>query len=135
MQANKLTDRLSVRGQITAEDVLAAKDAGFTTIVCNRPDGESPDQPSAGAIAAAASAAGLAFHNNPVTPDTLTPEKVRLQGDILRSAEGKVLAYCGSGRRSTILWMLANPDGLTPDERIDIAAQAGYDLASMRPNL
>ena len=135
MQANKLTDELSVRGQISPEDVPAAKDAGFTTIVCNRPDGEMDGQPAASEIEEAARNAGLDFHHNPIAPGNVTAEAVSRQGAVIGGAEGKVLAYCGSGQRATVLWMLSNPDSLSADERIERAATAGYDLASLRPQL
>ncbi len=135
MQANKLTDALSVRGQITTADVQHARDAGFSTIICNRPDGEAAGQATAADIEAAARDAGLAFHHNPVAPGGVTPQAVEKQGEIIGGAEGKVLAYCGSGQRATVLWMLSNPDGLSADERIERAADAGYDLAKLRPDL
>ena len=135
MQAKKLTDTLSVAGQIAPVDVTAAKAAGVTTIICNRPDGEAADQPAADAIRAAAEAADIAFHHNPITPGNPTPDAVRRQGELIKDADGKVLAYCGSGQRATVLWMLANPGGLSADERIACAADAGYDLAQLRPKL
>ena len=55
--------------------------------------------------------------------------------DIIGGADGKVLAYCGSGQRATLLWMLSNPDNLSADERIERAAAAGYDLAGLREQL
>lgn len=135
MQANKLTDELSVRGQILADDIQAAKAAGYTTIICNRPDGEKPDQPSAEEIRAAAESAGLKFYHNPISPDGVTPEAVQKQGEAIGQADGKVLAYCGSGKRATVLWMLSNPHALSPEERIERAAAAGYDLGMLRPKL
>ena len=135
MQANKLTDMLSVRGQILPGDVQAAKDAGFTKIVCNRPDGEDFGQPAASEVEAEARKAGLEFHHNPVAPGGVTPDAVRRQGEVLSKADGKVLAYCGSGQRATVLWMLSNPDSLSADERIERAAAAGYDLAGLSPQL
>lgn len=135
MQANKLTESLSVAGQIAPDDVAAIAAAGFKTIINNRPDGEKPGQPASDAVRAAAEAAGLAYHINPLVPGGLTPAIVAEQGRLLREAEGPVLAHCASGNRSTILWALCNPDGLDADERIRRAAEVGYDIAGLRPNL
>ena len=132
MQANRLTEKHSVSGQIEPSDVGAIKAAGFTAIICNRPDGEAPGQPT---IAAAAEAAGIAFHANPMVGGTLPGEIVEKQGEILRGADAPVLAYCASGRRSTALWMLSNPDQLDADERLRRAEEAGYDLEMLRPQL
>ncbi|WP_143137759.1 beta-lactamase hydrolase domain-containing protein, partial [Burkholderia ubonensis] len=54
MNIRKLTDTLSVSPQITAADLPALSAAGFRAIVCNRPDGEGPDQPTVAEIRAAA---------------------------------------------------------------------------------
>ena len=44
MSMYKLTDTLSVSAQITPQDVPQLAEQGFTAVVCNRPDGESPEQ-------------------------------------------------------------------------------------------
>jgi uncharacterized protein (TIGR01244 family) len=50
-----------------------------------------------------------------------------------RAGEGKVLAYCRSGTRSTLLWSLAEASkGRDPEELAECAAGAGYDLAPVR---
>ena len=135
MDSNQLTENLCVRGQVTPEEVAAAKEAGFTKIVCNRPDGEAEGQPDAEDIRAAAQACGLDFTFNPVSPGAITPEAVQKQADALCEANGKVLAYCGSGKRATVLWALSNPDGLSVEERLERASRAGYDLSELRDRL
>ena len=135
METNKLTDRLCVRGQIMPGDVAAAKAAGFRAIICNRPDGEAPGQPASDAIRAAAEACGLDFTYNPVSPGAITTDAVERQGAALQGAGGKVLAYCGSGKRATVLWALANPEGLSAEERLECASGAGYDLGELRAAL
>ena len=54
----KLSESLSVAAQITPQDVPNIAAQGFTTVVCNRPDGEVPDQASMDEIEAACNAAG-----------------------------------------------------------------------------
>ena len=135
MQANRITEKYSASGQIEPSDVDQIKAAGFTAIICNRPDGETMGQPKMADVAAAAEAAGLAFHANPMAGGTLPGEIIEKQGEILRSADAPVLAYCASGRRSTALWMLSNPEELDADERLRRAAEAGYDLEMLRPQL
>ena len=52
----------------------------------------------------------------------------------LQGADGKVLAYCRSGTRSTLLWALAeSAQGGDPDSLTNMAAKAGYDLSPVRP--
>ena len=54
-----LTDALSVAAQIKTDDLEAIRAAGFRSIVCNRPDGESPDQTDWDTVATAARAMGM----------------------------------------------------------------------------
>jgi uncharacterized protein (TIGR01244 family) len=48
--------------------------------------------------------------------------------------DGKILAYCRSGTRSTLLWSLAQASlGADLDAVTTQAAQAGYDVSPVRP--
>lgn len=131
-----LDDSISVFGQITPEDVAAAKEQGFTTIINNRPEGEEPGQPAGATIEAAAREAGLSYVAIPVSHSGFAPAQVQQMADALDKAEGPVLAFCRSGTRSTFLWALARhilgDDGET---LIAKAADAGYDLGAIRPML
>lgn len=130
-----LDDSTLVSGQIRPEDVAQAAASGVTMIVNNRPDGEEPGQPTAEEIAAAAAAAGIACRHIPVAGG-FAPDQVTAMAEALDGAEGKTLAFCKSGTRSTFLWALAEKqrggDGATIIER---AAGAGYDLSPLRPYL
>ncbi len=131
-----LTDTLSVSPQITLDQVAAAKDEGVTLIINNRPDGESDDQTSGVEIEAAAKAAGIDYVAIPITHSGFSMPQVDAMISALESNDGKTLAYCRSGTRSTLLWALsqakqgANPARLSAD-----AAKAGYDLTPIRPML
>jgi sulfide:quinone oxidoreductase len=105
---------------------------GFRTVINNRPDGESFDQPPASAVAAAAQAAGLAYHHQPVTSGGLTVDDVLHFRELLATAEGPVLAFCRSGTRCANLWALAQAGNCNPDEVIAAAANAGYDVRGLR---
>jgi len=130
----KLDPHISVAGQIAPEDVAAAAAQGFTTIVNNRPDGEQPGQPAGAEIAAAAAAAGLAYHAIPVDHSGFREEQVAAMLDALGTAPGPVLAFCRSGTRSTYLWALARARmGEDAEMLAAKAAGAGYDLSPLRP--
>lgn len=128
-----VTDRFAVSAQIDPEDIAALKAAGFTAIICNRPDDEDPGQPEHARIAAAAEAAGLTTAWVPMSGG-LTPGLVDAMDAALAAAgDGKVLAYCRSGRRSVSLWALAQAwkRGADPAAVIAAAAGAGHDLSGM----
>jgi len=135
MEIRKITDRYCVTPQITAEDIAAIHAAGFDTIICNRPDAEVPTEQSVAKMRAAAEAAGLAFHDLPLTHDSMTAERIARQRTICDEADGPVLAYCASGTRCTVVWALGQTAHRPVSEIVSMAQSAGYDLAPLRPRL
>jgi uncharacterized protein (TIGR01244 family) len=131
-----LTDDIFVAPQITAQAVAEARELGITLIINNRPEDESYDQTAGAEIEAAARAAGINYIAIPVGHSGFSQPQVDAMVAALDSAEGKILAYCRSGTRSTLLWALAEAkSGTDPDMLSDIAARAGYDLSPIRPLL
>jgi sulfide:quinone oxidoreductase len=68
MQTRNLAEKLSVSSQLTLSDLTAAANQGIRSIINNRPDGESSDQPTSAEIEAAAAALGLGYRHIPVVP-------------------------------------------------------------------
>lgn len=131
----KVTDGFSVAPQISDEDVQAIADAGYKTIVANRPDGEGGiDQPRMGAIRTKAEALGLAFVAIPFS-GAPTPDILERVGAALAEAPAPVLAYCRTGTRSITAWALTHAGQGGGDDIVAAAANAGYDLSSLRPLL
>ncbi|MEO9601464.1 TIGR01244 family sulfur transferase [Parasphingorhabdus sp.] len=129
----KITDKISVAPQITLEDVASAKADGVTLIINNRPDGEDPSAPQSADIEAAAGAAGIDFVAIPITHSGFSAPQVDAMIAALDGTEGKTLAYCRSGTRSTLLWSLAQAkQGVAPDEIARLAGNAGYDITPVR---
>ena len=106
MSLAALDDKTLVSGQIRPEDVADAAAQGVSLIVNNRPDGEEPGQPAGTEIEAAARAAGLGYRHIPVAGG-IAPDQAEEMARLLDGAEGKLLAFCKSGTRSTYLWALA----------------------------
>ena len=119
--------------QITAGDIAEARDLGVTLVVNNRPEGEAADQVPGDQIAAAARTAGLDYRAIPIDHSGFSMTQVEAMVDALESARGKVLAYCRSGTRSTLLWALAAArKGADPEAIAQAAAAAGYDVSPVR---
>ena len=135
MDIRPLTPNYAVSPQISPEDLPLIAEAGFSTVICNRPDAENPPDWHAAAMAEAAAAAGLQFHNLPLTHQTITPENVARQRDLINAASGPVLAYCASGTRSSVIWSLGQAGHLSTDQILAATAQAGYQLDQLRPAL
>ena len=113
-------------------EILAA---GIKCVICNRPDVEVPPSHQAAEIEAAARAVGLDFAVCPLTHQTMTPEVIARNYDLISTCDGKVLAYCASGTRSTIAWALAAANDMPVDQVIAAARAAGYELETLRPTL
>lgn len=129
----QLTERVFASPQIGLAEVAEAAANGIGLIINNRPEGESDDQVPGEEIAAAARAAGIGYVAIPVTHAGFSQPQIAAMRAALDGAQGKVLAYCRSGTRSTLLWALAEATaGKSPDELSASASAAGYDLGSIR---
>ncbi|MBR9842023.1 MAG: TIGR01244 family phosphatase [Rhodobacteraceae bacterium] len=135
MDTRKITETYSVAPQISPEDMPALAEAGFTHVLCNRPDEEIPANLHADTMRAAAEAAGLIFVVNPVSNAGMTPENIARQQEVIDTDGARILAYCRSGTRSTFVWGLVNAGRLAPETILEAAAEAGYDLSPLRPYL
>lgn len=129
-----ITPSLSVAPQIAPGDVALAAAHGFRTIVNNRPDGESFDQPPGAEIAAACTAQGLEYVAIPIDHTGFSLEQVEAMAAAM--ATGPVLAFCRSGTRSCNLWALAAAKtGTAPADIIAAAGEGGYNVAGLMPLL
>ncbi|HTM79238.1 MAG TPA: TIGR01244 family sulfur transferase [Devosia sp.] len=135
MDLKRINDRISVSGQILPADIASLKAAGFTTIINNRPDAESPDQPAGAEIEAAAKAAGLAYYAIPLGREGVSPAMVEETKAALEGSQGPVFAFCRSGTRSTTLWALSQAGEMDASEIISEAAEAGYDMSHLAGHL
>ncbi len=130
----QLTDSLYVSPQITTDQIAEAKALGVTMVINNRPEGEEPGQTTGEEIEAAARAAGLGYAAVPVSHGGFAPWQLDgMAAGLEEAGEGKVLAYCRSGTRSTLLWALTRARaGDDADALSEKAAAAGYDLTPIR---
>jgi uncharacterized protein (TIGR01244 family) len=135
LELKRINQHVTVSPQILPEDIPTLKAAGFTTIVNNRPDGESPDQPTSDQILAAATAAGMVYHYIPLGRDGVSPDMVERTTEALEGSEGPVFCYCRSGTRSTTLWALSQAGKMPADRIIAEAAAAGYDMSHLAGHL
>jgi uncharacterized protein (TIGR01244 family) len=98
--------------QITPEHVAQIKEAGFKTIINNRPDGEEPNQPLNDDIEQAAKEAGLAYHYDPVVASQINAKACEEFAEIFNAAEKPVFMFCRTGNRCNILYHSAVQLGL-----------------------
>ncbi len=135
MDIRQITDRFFAAPQIDAADFAALANAGFGLVINNRPDNEVGQDQHSETMRAAAEAAGLQYVVNPLTMDTMTPDRQALQRDSAAGCDGKVLAYCRSGTRSTICWALSQAKEMEVADIVNAAANGGYDVSGLVPHL
>jgi sulfide:quinone oxidoreductase len=125
-----VTKDFAVAPQLSEDDFAELRAQGFTTVIGNRPDGESPGEMQRAAAETAARAAGVAYVYAPFSGPP-PPEAI----DAVIKAKGQtVLAYCRSGTRSITAWAIAQAKSgaLGPDAIVEAARTAGYDLHNMK---
>ena len=129
MEIKQISPFLSVSSQIYATHVERLAYLGFKTIINNRPDNETDDQPLVEELSEMAAKYDIEFINIPVIPGELTEQNVKEFGDAMNRVKGPVLAYCRSGMRSTSLWALYEARRMGSDAIINFASELGYDLS------
>ena len=97
-----------VSAQLDPGAMALAAQAGFRSVVNNRPDFEGgPDQPTSAAMHQAAEQAGLAYVFLPVQPNMQTEQEIARFAELLIELPKPILVYCRSGARSGKLYQQA----------------------------
>lgn len=120
MKVTQLSDNYSVSGQIQPEDVAGFANEGVTTLICNRPDGESADQAPFATIAAAAKELGLTAISIPFTGGQMTQAQVEEFSKLMAQGD-RVHAYCRTGNRSTQIWQASQGAQAQPAQPAPVA--------------
>lgn len=124
----QLDERTLVSGQIVPEEVAGLAEHGITVIVNNRPDGEEPGQPLAADIEAAAAVAGIPYHFVPIIRGIGPADVEEMQKALHETGDGKLLAFCRSGKRSALACALAHrEEGASREDVEQRLAAAGFD--------
>jgi uncharacterized protein (TIGR01244 family) len=135
MDIRQITPRYSVSPQIAPEDLAAIVAAGFTRVICNRPDGEVPATLQSSELSRAAAAAGIEFFILPLTHQTMDSGNIARQRAFIDGTDGPVLAYCASGTRCAVIWALSQAGNMPSDAILGATSAAGYALDQLRPLL
>ncbi|MDX3893894.1 TIGR01244 family sulfur transferase [Pusillimonas sp.] len=102
---NPLSADFAVAPQLGPDDMQAVAQAGYKSVIINRPDFEGgADQPTSGDVMAAARAAGLQVEYQPVVSGAMTQQDVERFSQLLEELPAPVLAYCRTGTRCTTLY-------------------------------
>jgi uncharacterized protein (TIGR01244 family) len=122
----KISEELTVAGQLTPEQFQQAAQSGFKSVLNLR---SSDEQGFMSDEQQQAEAAGLEYCNIPVKPNAITEE---LTTEVLKQMDElpkPALIHCASGMRAGAMAFmnLATRQGLTPEQVFSKAAEAGFD--------
>jgi len=103
-----LSENFAVSPQLAPQDMAAVAQAGYRSVIINRPDGEGGEQqPSSKDVMQAAKDVGLTIVYQPVVSGGMTEQDVVRFKQLLAELPAPVLAYCRSGTRCTNLYQLS----------------------------
>jgi uncharacterized protein (TIGR01244 family) len=132
MDLRPLSETYQVTPQPTPGDIATLAAQGVRLVICNRPDTEVPVDLQAGAMQAAADAAGIGFVYNPVNGAAMTMDNVKEQAAALEATEGPVVGYCATGMRAVMMWAFVKSGQIDTDAIIAAGNAAGFPLDGMR---
>jgi sulfide:quinone oxidoreductase len=136
MDIRKVTEDFAVSGQLLPDELAGVAQQGYRSLICNRPDGESADQPTLAEVEQAALAAGLTLRYLPVISGRVSDHDVTNFARDLEDLPGPVLAFCRTGNRSLTLWsMVQARRGASVDELVQRAKAAGFDMSGIAARL
>lgn len=104
MKITRLAPSFCVSDQLQPEDLPRLREAGYRTIINNRPDGEEDGQPTSAQLRAEADRLGLSYSYIPIVPGQMSDEDAVALKEAAAAAAGPVLAFCRTSARSTSLW-------------------------------
>lgn len=135
MDLRPLSPEFSVAPQIAPEDMAAIAEAGYKSVLCNRPDGEEWGQPDFAAVSEAAEAAGLEVRWVPIVSGRVGQAELQAFDAALQELPAPVLAYCRTGTRCTMMWTIAQHGRMPDDAILKATSGAGYDMAGLLAQL
>jgi sulfide:quinone oxidoreductase len=131
MDIHRVTDQFGVSQQVEVADVSAIAAAGYRALVCNRPDGEGPDQQTFQEIEVEARKHGLDVRYLPVAAGKVRDEDAVDFARAYAELPKPVLAYCRTGTRSITLWSLSQATSRPLPEILSKSKAAGYDMSGV----
>lgn len=131
MDSKRLDDQVSVSGQFSCAVMAQLAESGVKVVVCNRPEGESEDQPTHAAMEQAAQENGVEYVVIPFARGQMTLAHCQQFAELLARGE-KVHAFCRTGNRSCNLWAGARVlQGADKKTLLGQARAAGFDVSGV----
>lgn len=137
MSIEKIADYLYVSRQLTERTAKLVAQYDIKTVICNRPDGEEPNQPDFETVKAWLNEAGIEkVVYMPTTMEAINDAQLKEFQDMVAQSPAPILAYCRTGTRSAMLWaMNQSKRGVEVNSLIRAADLAGINLTKERERL
>ncbi len=104
MNIREIDQHFSIAEQVYLADLGTLAELGYTDVVCNRPDGEDPGQPSFAELEMEAASHGLKLHFLAIDGPNIDPGHIHGLRQVLDEASGKTVGFCRTGNRSLLLY-------------------------------
>ncbi|SHG06805.1 TIGR01244 family protein [Microbulbifer donghaiensis] len=131
MDIKRLDDQVTVSEQFSGAAMAQLAQSGVKVVVCNRPEGESEDQPTHAAMETAAEENGMEYVVIPFARGQMTLAHCQQFAELLARGD-KVHAFCRTGNRSCNLWAGARIlDGADKKALLGCARAAGFDVSGV----
>jgi len=131
MNRKQLDQQVSVSEQFSCDNMALLAESGVKIVVCNRPEGETEDQPSYADMQAAAAAQGMEFVAIPFSRGQMTRAHCHEFAELLARGK-KVHAFCRTGNRSCNVWAAARViSGADKRALLAAARDAGFDISGV----
>lgn len=130
MQPKFIATEIAVGPQLTPDQIGELAAAGFRSIIVNRPEGESADQPSFEETRRLAARHGMQVRFIPIAPGKQTPADVKAFGEAMAELPKPVYAHCRTGTRSATLWALSQSGRMPTSDILQKTKDAGYDVSN-----
>lgn len=131
---HELPGDVFVTGQLLPAQLQALAEQGIMTFINNRPDMETPLQPLSEDMERAAHHLSIDYFHIPMAGG-ISEGLIDASVTAYENAPRPILAFCGSGMRSTALWAFANVKAMGVDNVIKAVEESPYNLAQIYPML
>lgn len=137
MAIEKIADYLYISSQLNQGLIRQIVQYEIKTVICNRPDGEDSEQANFEVIKGWLTLAGVEkVVYLPVTLDGLNDEILTKFQDTIAQSPAPILAYCRTGTRCAIMWVLNQMKrGVSVGSLIKAAELANINLNPYRDKL
>ena len=135
MKLRQLTEDFFVANQLEVSDFSTLKQLGFRSVLNNRPNRESADQPEEIELRDAAKRSGLRYAAAPINNQDLTAAEVAATAAALADLPTPVCAFCRSGTRAMLAWAIINSQNSGQTEVLSRVGAAGFQESDVAQRL